>query len=143
MKKTLSPMLFKFFSIAEPHLFSTDSPFSFKTVTYYKVKPGRLNEFVALWKKSAQPIYKELVAQGHLLSFKARSPLYQSTGSNRWDMKVELTYKTEEAAFDEVARTQAVNKVFRDADAYRRTQAHLAEVVLAQWAVKATNFILN
>src|ERR1700685_1055768 len=68
--------------------------------SYYKVKWGYADEFIALWKKNHYPLLKKLLQKGDIISIRAETPIIHSSEDSRWDFKVIITFKTEHLAFD-------------------------------------------
>ena len=64
------------------------------TIEYsYKIKLGFFGEFYSLYKKNHLPFIKSSVKSGHILNVKVYRPFNHPGESDRWDLRVIVTYK--------------------------------------------------
>ena len=111
--------------------------------SYYKLKWGHADEFIALWKKNHYPLLKKLQEKGDIISIKAETPIIHSGEDTRWDFKVANTFKTEHLAFDYSITEPFKNQLFPDQENYEKAEQHRFELVLAHWDVPVESIRLN
>lgn len=111
--------------------------------SYYKIKWGYADEFIALWKKNHYPLLKKLQEKGDVLSINATAPIIHSGEDTRWDFKVAITFKTEHLALDYSIVEPYKKQLFPDQDTYIKAEQHRFELVIAHWDVPVETFPLN
>jgi hypothetical protein len=109
------------------------NPAYFTIESYYKVKWGFADEFIALWKSNHYPLLKKAQEHGDVISIKAETPRFHSGEETRWDFRVTVTFKNVEKAFDEDLVVPYKKQLFPDLDALGRSEQHRFELLLAHW----------
>ncbi len=111
--------------------------------SYYKLKWGHADEFIALWKKNHYPLLKKLLEKGDIISIKAETPIIHSGEDTRWDFKAIITFKTEHLAFDYSITEPFKKQLFPDLENYEKAEQRRFELVLAHWDVPVETISLN
>jgi hypothetical protein len=119
----------------------TDKPLTIES--YYKIKWGHADEFIALWKKNHYPLLKKLQEKGDILSIKAETPIVHSGEDTRWDFKVAITFKTEHLALDYSIVDPYKQQLFPDSATYNKAEQQRFELVIAHWDVLVETLPLN
>lgn len=114
----------------------------FTIESYYKVKWGYADEFIRLWKVNHYPLLKKAQEHGDVISIKAETPRFHSGEETRWDIRVTVTFKTVEKAFDEDLVTPYKKQLFPDLDALARSEQHRFELLLAHWDIETADLAL-
>jgi hypothetical protein len=109
------------------------NPAWFTIESYYKVKWGFADEFIALWKSNHYPLLKKAQEHGDVISIKAETPRFHSGEETRWDFRVTVTFKNVEKAFDEDLVVLYKKQLFPDLDALGKSEQHRFELLLAHW----------
>jgi hypothetical protein len=135
MKKIIIIFLLITGTIAINHVMaqSTSTPLTIES--YYKVKWGYADEFIALWKKNHYPLLKKLQEKGDISSIKAETPVLHSSEDSRWDFKVAITFKNEHLALDYSIVDPFKKQLYPDQDSYIKAEQHRFELVIAHWDV--------
>ena len=115
----------------------------FTIESYYKVKWGYADEFIALWKKNHYPLLKKLQEHGDIISIKAESPIIHSSEDSRWDLRVTIIFKTAALAFDFSITEPYKKELFKDLDAYNKEEQHRFELLISHWDVPVESVELN
>ena len=118
-----------------------DKPLTIES--YYKVKWGYADEFIALWKKNHYPLLKKLQEKGDVISIKAETPIVHSGEDTRWDFKVVITFKTEHLALDYSIVDPYKKQLFPDKEVYEKAEQHRFELDIAHWDVLVEVLPLN
>ena len=108
----------------------------FTIESYYKVKWGYADEFIRLWKTNHYPLLKKAQEHGDVISIKAETPRFHSGEETRWDLRVTVTFKNVEKAFDEDLVTPYKKQLFPDLDALGHSEQHRFELLLAHWDIE-------
>jgi hypothetical protein len=103
--------------------------------SYYKVKWGYADEFIALWKKNHYPLLKKLEEKGDILNIVAETPVLHSAEDSRWDFKVAITFKDEHLALDYSIVDPYKNELYPDQEAYAKAEQHRFELLISHWDV--------
>jgi hypothetical protein len=103
--------------------------------SYYKVKWGYADEFIALWKKNHLPLLKKLQQKGDILTIAAETPVLHSDEDSRWDFKVAITFKDEHTALDYSIVDPYKRELFPDQEGYAKAELHRFELLIAHWDV--------
>jgi hypothetical protein len=111
--------------------------------SYYKIKLGEANQFIALWKKNHYPLLKKLKDKGDILEIKAEEPVLHSGEDTRWDFKVTITFRTEHLALDYSIVDPFKKELFPDQDKYAEAEQQRFGLVLAHWDVVTETIPLN
>jgi hypothetical protein len=99
---------------------------------YYKIAPGRAEEWLALYKKWHLPYLKELQKEGRLLSITIFQPKIHQ-GSPEWHYKVLLRY-ADFANFGQEQRNQQIlRRLFPNQEELRRNEQRRWEITERHW----------
>lgn len=99
---------------------------------YYKIAPGKNEEWLALYKKWHLPLLKELQKEGRLLSITIYQPqLHQ--GGPEWHYKVLLRYPSFAVLGDEEHNQQILRRLFPDQEEMRRNERRRWEITERHW----------
>ena len=112
---------------------SKDEPFT--SESYYKVKWGSANEFIALWKKNHYPLMKKAQEQGDIISIIAEKPMLHSSEDSRWDFKVTVVYKNAILGLDHDIIDRHKKQLFPDLDKLAREEQYRFTLLIAHWDV--------
>jgi hypothetical protein len=146
MKKNLLCLILFGFVLFDGKTFAQNAPVESAPITiesYYKVKWGYADEFIALWKKNHYPLLKKLLDKGDILSIKAETPIIHSSEDSRWDFKVAITFKTEHLAFDYSIVDPFKKVLFPDQENYQKQEQHRFELLISHWDVVVEPVALN
>ncbi len=100
--------------------------------SYYKLAPGKAEEWLALYKKWHLPILLEHRKDGRILSITIYQPRLH-TGAPPWDYKVILRYASF-AAMGEDARTQEITRrLYPNEEELRRNERRRWEITERHW----------
>ncbi len=99
---------------------------------YYKIAPGKNEEWLALYKKWHLPMLKELQKEGRLLSITIFQPqLHQ--GGPEWHYKVLLRYASFAYLGDEEHSQQILRRLFPDQEELQRNERRRWEITDRHW----------
>jgi hypothetical protein len=135
MKKTAAILIILISVMAHSQLFAQTTPGNLTIESYYKVKWGYADEFIALWKKNHYPLLKKLQDKGDIINIKAETPVLHSSEDSRWDFKVAITFKTEHLALDYSIVDPFKKDLFPDQESYKKAEQHRFELVISHWDV--------
>jgi hypothetical protein len=135
MKRPLaSLMVICFISIASS-TFAQTAAHPLTIESYYKVKWGYADEFIALWKKNHYPLLNKLRQKGDILSINAETPVLHSSEDSRWDFKVTITFKDEHTALDYSIVDPFKKELYPDQEDYVKAEQHRFELLISHWDV--------
>ncbi|HEV7764361.1 MAG TPA: hypothetical protein VGQ76_05130 [Thermoanaerobaculia bacterium] len=97
---------------------------------YYKVKWGRLGEFLKLYKKNHFPILRKQQERGEILSISAEYPINHASEDSRWDLRITVTYRDAIVAHEDPSEAVWVKQMFPDQETYKREEQQRFELVL-------------
>ena len=100
---------------------------------YYKVKWGRADEFLALFKKNHYPLLQKQVEMGRMLTVSAVTPRYHTTEDGRWDYRVTIVFKNAVTANDGFDEKALIKQLYPDQDAYKKEEQRRFEILDAHW----------
>lgn len=80
----------------------------------YWVKPGKANQFIALFKKNKLPGLQAEKSKGHILWIRTAQPR-TSAGNEQWDFRVTVGWRDVQSAWDYEEPTRPANSNGRDA----------------------------
>lgn len=99
---------------------------------YYKLAPGKADEWLALYRKWHLPILEEERKQGRILSITMYQPQLH-TGAPAWDYKVILRY-ADFGAIGDVARTREITKrLYPNEEELRTNERRRWEITERHW----------
>lgn len=100
--------------------------------SYYKLAPGKADEWLARYRAQHLPILKELQREGRLVSITMYRPLLHQ-GAPEWDFKVVLVWR-DFAAFGDRAHQEAVERrLFSDGEAHKKDEQRRWEITARHW----------
>ena len=99
---------------------------------YYKIAPGKTDEWLEIFKAHHLPILKERRRQGQILDITIYRPFLHQ-GGPPWDFKVLLRYR-DFAALGDRATTDAIERrLYPDGDAHKQAEQRRWEITAAHW----------
>ena len=100
--------------------------------SYYKLAPGKADEWLARYRAQHLPILKELQREGRLVSITMYRPVLHQ-GAPEWDFKVVLVWR-DFAAFGDRAHEEAVERrLFSDWEAHKKDEQRRWEITARHW----------
>lgn len=100
--------------------------------SYYKLEPGKADEWLARYRTQHLPILKELQREGRLVSLTIYKPFLHQ-GAPEWDFKVILAWR-DFSAFGDRAHEEAVERrLFPDWEAHRQDEQRRWEITARHW----------
>ncbi len=104
---------------------------------YYKIKWGYQDEWLKLYKKNHWPILLAEMKNGYILNLQVHEPQNSSRESDRWDLRVTITFKnvlvphglTDRA----IKRKALIKEFFPDGEAYDREEQRRFQLLDALW----------
>ena len=101
-------------------------------VNYYKLAPGKTEEWLQLYKTQHLPILKQRQKDGDLLNIEMYRPIVHQ-GQPDWDFKVVLTFR-DPPAFGNRTRSDAIErKLYTDFAAHQRAEQRRWEITQKHW----------
>jgi hypothetical protein len=135
MKKTAAILIILILVIVHNRLFAQTTTGNLTIESYYKVKWGYADEFIALWKKNHYPLLKKLQDKGDIVNIKAETPVLHSSEDSRWDFKVAITFKNEHLALDYSIVDPFKKDLYPDQESYKAAEQHRFELLISHWDV--------
>ncbi len=133
MKKTAAILIILILVIVHNRLFAQTTTGNLTIESYYKVKWGYADEFIALWKKNHYPLLKKLQDKGDIVNIKAETPVLHSSEDSRWDFKVAITFKNEHLALDYSIVDPFKKDLYPDQESYKAAEQHRFELLISHW----------
>lgn len=100
--------------------------------SYYKLAPGKADEWRARYRAQHLPILKELQREGRLVSITMYRPVLHQ-GAPEWDFKVVLVWR-DFAAFGDRPHEEAVERrLFSDWEAHTKDEQRRWEITARHW----------
>ena len=100
--------------------------------SYYKLAPGKADEWLARYRTQHLPILKELQREGRIVSITIYRPVLHQ-GAPEWDFKVVLVWR-DFAAFGDRAHEEAVERrLFSDGEAHKKDEQRRWEITARHW----------
>lgn len=99
---------------------------------YYKIAPGKSEEWLALYKKWHLPMLLEMQKEGRLISIGIFQPKIHQ-GSPEWHYKVLLRYSDFSVFGDEEHNQEILRRLFPDQDEMRRNEQRRWEITERHW----------
>jgi len=102
-------------------------------VDFYKVPPGKQDEWLALYKKSHYPIMQYLKAHGQVISETVYTRAIHQV-SPSWDFAIVIvTPPAEKKPKSEYNRSQLIRKLFPDVDEYVKNEKARWSLTVEHW----------
>src|ERR1700733_2968937 len=108
------------------------------TENYYKVIPGRQQEFLQLFMKNHYPLLKKGLEDGRLLSLKIETPAVYMPEDVRWDYRV-TTQSVSSSAHNAEQETALKQQLWPDQETFKREEKQRFDAVLAHWDITVTD----
>ncbi len=99
---------------------------------YYKLAPGKVDEWFELYRTQHLPVLKERQHQGNILRIEIYRPFLHQ-GAPAWDFKVILTYRDFAALGDRVGFEAIEHKLYADWAAHQKAERHRWEITEKHW----------
>jgi hypothetical protein len=100
--------------------------------SYYKLAPGKADEWLQRYRAQHLPILKELQREGRIVSITLYRPVLHQ-GAPEWDYKVVLVWR-DFAAWGDRAREEAVERrLFSDWETHRKDELRRWEITARHW----------
>ncbi len=74
---------------------------------YYRIRWGGQEEFNALYARNHQPVFDEMKRLGFITKVQTVTPFMHMVGPARWDLRVDITYRSAEDAVGEATGYEA------------------------------------
>jgi len=100
---------------------------------YYKLAPGATKEWLALYKKNHNPILKQLMKEGRLLSEKLYERRYHAA-SPAWDYKITMVWR-DWAALEEAHQREPeiIRSLYPNKEDHDREEKRRWEITVEHW----------
>lgn len=99
---------------------------------YYKIAPGRTDEWLQLYRTQHLPVLKERQRQGHILQIAVYRPFLHQ-GAPAWDFKVILTYRDFTALGDRGGFEAVERKLYPDWEGHQKAERRRWEITEKHW----------
>ena len=116
---------------------------SFTIENYYKIRWGYEEEFIQLYKKNHYPLLKKAQEKGDILKIVAEKPRLHSGEESRWDFRIILVFKNQQAAFDPNLTEPYKKQLYPDLEKLKKDEQHRFELLLAHWDILTQEVNLN
>lgn len=100
--------------------------------SYYKIAPGKTDEWLELYRKEHLPILKERRRAGDILEIVLYRPFLHQ-GGPPWDFKVILRYRDFEALGDRAGQAAIERRLYPDWEAHQKAERRRWEITAAHW----------
>jgi len=100
--------------------------------SYYKIAPGKTDEWLARYRAQHLPILKELQREGRILSITLYKPFLHQ-GGPEWDFQVTLVWRDFAAMGDRAHEAAVERRLFSDWEAHRRDEQRRWEITARHW----------
>ena len=99
---------------------------------YYKIVPGKADEWLELYHTQHLPVLKQRQGEGHILQIILYRPFLHQ-GAPAWDFKVILTYR-DFAALGDRAGFEAIERhLYKDWEAHQKAERRRWEITEKHW----------
>jgi len=99
---------------------------------YYKITPGKADEWLELYRTQHLPVLKARQRQGQILEILVYRPFLHQ-GAPAWDLKVILTYRDFAALGDRTGFEAIERKLYPDWDAHQKAERRRWEITEKHW----------
>lgn len=99
---------------------------------YYKIAPGKADEWLELYRTQHLPVLKERKRQGQILDVVVYRPFLHQ-GAPAWDFKVILTYRDFAALGDRSGFESLERRLYQDWEAHQKAERHRWEITQKHW----------
>jgi len=99
---------------------------------YYKIAPGKTEEWFQLYRTQHLPVLKQRQRDGHILKIEIYRPFLHQ-GAPPWDFKVILSYRDFSALGDRAGFEKIEHRLYTDWEAHQRAENHRWEITEKHW----------
>jgi hypothetical protein len=96
----------------------------------YRVRYGFIDEWWDLFRKYQIPVLDGLKAKGYILDYRIYHPQFHTDEASRWDYRVEITYRDQEAGSHE---EEVAQELFKDTATRKREELRRWELTTNHW----------
>jgi len=100
--------------------------------SYYKIAPGKGEEWLKLYRTQHLPVLKERQREGHILDIVIYRPFLHQ-GAPAWDFKVLLVYRDFRAFGDRAGFEAVERRLYRYWDAHQKAERRRWEITEKHW----------
>lgn len=100
--------------------------------SYYKIAPGKTDEWLELYRAQHLPILQERRRAGQILDITIYRPFLHQ-GGPEWDFKVILRYRDFAALGDRAAQDAIERRLYKDWDAHQQAERRRWEITARHW----------
>lgn len=119
----------------------------FVVESYYRIRWGSEEEFMALFRKNHVPFLRRQLEKGVLLDVKLEAPRDHQPEETRWDLRMTLVYRDAATAYRSDNITEAdYTAIVKDEQAeaiFRREEQRRFELLVAHWDVNIKRLDLS
>lgn len=101
---------------------------------YYRVRWGRHDEFLSLFRRNHYPILADQLAGGRFTDVRCYRPRFHGAGDAGWTFLVTITFR-DWAAVESHSDAEIAARLFPDQDTYRAEERRRFELLEAHWDV--------
>jgi hypothetical protein len=101
--------------------------------SYYRLAPGKADEWLALFKKWHLPILLEQRKQGRILSITIYQPQLHMGGPQTWDYKVTLRYASFAMMGDSAYTEEVTKRLYPNREELRQGEQRRWEITAQHW----------
>jgi hypothetical protein len=105
-----------------------------RIASYYRVRWGRFDEFLDLFRRNHWPILRDQVESGRFTDVTAARPRYHGDGAADWHLVVTITYR-DWAALQAHSDAEIAARLFPDQARYTAEERRRFEILEAHWDV--------
>ncbi|HVY66102.1 MAG TPA: hypothetical protein VHH11_14870 [Gammaproteobacteria bacterium] len=96
----------------------------------YRVRYGFIDEWWDLFRKYQIPVLDRMKQQGYIVDYRIYHPQFHVDEASRWDYRVEITYRDQEAGSHE---EEIAQELFKDAVTRKRDELRRWELTTNHW----------
>jgi hypothetical protein len=101
---------------------------------YYRVRWGRHDEWLSLFRRNHYPILADQLASGRFTDVRCYRPRFHADGGGDWTFLVTITFR-DWAAVEGHSDAEIAARLFPDQDRYRAEERRRFELLDAHWDV--------
>ena len=99
---------------------------------YYKLAPGKAEEWLEIYRTHHLPVLKQLQREGHILQIVIYRPVLHQ-GEPAWEFKVILTYRDFAALGDRAKFEAAERRLYPNLETHQRAERRRWEITQKHW----------
>ncbi len=100
--------------------------------SYYKIAPGKADEWLELYRTQHLPVLKQRQREGHILQIVIYRP-FLHVGAPAWDFKVILTYRDSAALGDRTGFEAVERRLYPQWEAHQKAERRRWEITEKHW----------